>query len=105
MKLNARWALPVYPFLKDQSYWKMCVNILKKERPNTNQILWIVKKGQKTKNCNILVPKTPKNDLLTLNYGLPSRLTTIGTWMTTKRGLGPLIKLSARWEQPVYHVV
>ena len=30
MKLNARWALPVYPFSKDQSHWKMCEHILKK---------------------------------------------------------------------------
>ena len=30
MKLNARWALPVYPVLKDQSHWKMCEHILKK---------------------------------------------------------------------------
>ena len=44
MKLNARWALPVYPVLKDQSHWKMCEHILKKtQRTNTNQILWIVK--------------------------------------------------------------
>ena len=44
MKLNARWALPVYPVLKDQSHWKMCEHILKKQRPNTIQILLIVKK-------------------------------------------------------------
>ena len=44
MKLNARWALPVYP-VKDQSYWKMCEHILKKtQRPNTIQILRIVNK-------------------------------------------------------------
>ena len=43
MKLNARWALPVYPDLKDQSHWKMCEQILKTQRPNTIQILWIVK--------------------------------------------------------------
>ena len=27
-----------------------------------------------------------KNDLLTLNYGLPSSFTTLSTWRTTKRG-------------------
>ena len=30
MKLNARWALPVYPVLKDQIHWKMWEHILKK---------------------------------------------------------------------------
>ena len=30
MKLNARWDLPVYPVLKDQSHWKKCEHILKK---------------------------------------------------------------------------
>ena len=44
MELDARWALPVYPLLKAQSHWKMCEHILKKQRPNTIQILWIVKK-------------------------------------------------------------
>ena len=45
MELNARWALPVYPVLKDQVHWKMCEHILKKktQRTNTIQILWIVK--------------------------------------------------------------
>ena len=51
MKLNARWALPVYPVLKDQSHWKMCEHILKKtQRTNTIQILWIVK------NSNQITP-------------------------------------------------
>ena len=50
MKLNARWALPVYPVLKDQSHWKMCEHILKKtQRPNTIQILWIVKNQEKAR--------------------------------------------------------
>ena len=31
------------------------------------------------KNCNILGSKTPKNNLLTLNYGLPSSFTTLST--------------------------
>ena len=47
MKLNARWVLPVYPVLNDQSHWKINEHILKKEktqRTNTIQILWIVKK-------------------------------------------------------------
>ena len=30
MKLNARWALPVYPVWKDQSHSEMCEHILKK---------------------------------------------------------------------------
>ena len=38
------------------------------------------------KICNILGLKTPKNDLLTLIYGLPSSFTTLNTWKTTKRG-------------------
>ena len=57
MKLYARWALPVSPFLKDQSYWKMCVKIIKKERPNTIQILWIVKKDKKTQKLQHFGPK------------------------------------------------
>ena len=37
-------------------------------------------------NCNILGSKTFENDLLTLNYGLPSSFTTLSTCRTTKRG-------------------
>ena len=50
MKLNARWALPVYPVLKDQSRWIMYEHILKKQRTNTIQILWIVKNQEKANN-------------------------------------------------------
>ena len=32
-----------------------------------------------TKNCNILGSKTPKNDILTLNYGLLSSFTTLSS--------------------------
>ena len=35
MKLNAHWALPVYPVLKDQIHREMC----EKTAPNTIQIL------------------------------------------------------------------
>ena len=39
MKINARWALPVYPILKYQSHWKMCEQILKKNTaPQYNSI-------------------------------------------------------------------
>ena len=31
------------------------------------------------KNCTIFGSKTSENDLLTLNYGLPSRFTTLST--------------------------
>ena len=31
MKLDARWALPVYPVLKTQSHEKKCENILEKK--------------------------------------------------------------------------
>ena len=46
IKLDARWALPVYPVLNDQSHWKMCEHILKKktQRTKTIQILRINKK-------------------------------------------------------------
>ena len=37
------------------------------------------KNDEKTQKCNILGLKTPKNDLLTLNYGLPSSVTTLRT--------------------------
>ena len=61
------------------------------------------KKWRKSaKNFIILGSKTPKNDLLTLNYGLPSSFTTLSTWETTKRG--PLMKLDVRWALPVYPV-
>ena len=51
MKLNARWALPVYPVLKDQSHWKMCEHILKNtQRTNTIQVLWIVKNQENANN-------------------------------------------------------
>ena len=45
MKLTARWALPVYPVLKDQSHWKMCEILKETQRTNTIQILWIVEIG------------------------------------------------------------
>ena len=34
---------------------------------------------QKQNNCNILGSKTSENDLLTLNYGLPSSFITLST--------------------------
>ena len=55
------------------------------------------------KNFIILGSKTPKNDLLTLNYGLPSSFNILSSWGTTKRG--PLMKLEARWALPVYPVL
>ena len=60
---------------------------------------------KKAKNGIILGSKTPKNDLLTLNNGLPSSFTTLSTWRTTKRGYGLLMKLDARWALPVYPVL
>ena len=60
---------------------------------------------KKAKNGIILASKTPKNDVLTLNYGLPSSFTTLSTWWTTKRGYGLLMKLDARWALPVYPVL
>ena len=56
------------------------------------------------KNCKILGSKTPKNEVLTLNYGLPSSFTTLNTLRTTKRGYVPLMKLNARWALPIYPV-
>ena len=38
-----------------------------------------------TKDFNILGSKIPKNDDLTLNYGLPSSFTTLSNGMTTNR--------------------
>ena len=61
------------------------------------------KRRKSAKNFILLVSKTPKNDLLTLIYGLPSSITTLSTWGTTKRG--PLMKLYARWALPVYPVL
>ena len=55
------------------------------------------------RNFIILGSKTPKNDILTLNYGLPSSFTTLSTWGNTKRM--PLMKLDARWALPVYPVL
>ena len=57
------------------------------------------------KNCNILSPKTPKNDLLTFDYGHPSTCTTLSTRRTTEAHFGPLMKLNARWALPVYPVL
>ena len=37
------------------------------------------KNPKRRKNCNILGSKTSGNDLLTLNYGLPSSFTTLST--------------------------
>ena len=34
---------------------------------------------KRRKNCNILGSKSSENDLLTLNYGLPSSFTTLST--------------------------
>ena len=45
----------------------------------------ILKKDEENDNCRILGSKTPKNDLLTLNYGLPSSFFTLSTCRTTKR--------------------
>ena len=40
----------------------------------------LTKNQKMTKKCKtILGSKTPKNDLLTLNYGLPSSFTTLST--------------------------
>ena len=57
------------------------------------------------KNCTILRPKTPRNDLLTLNWGHPSSCNTLSTWRTTNVNFGPLMKLNARWALPVYPVL
>ena len=57
------------------------------------------------KNCTILSPKTPNNDLLTLNWGHPSSRNTLSTWRTTNVHFGPLMKLNARWALPVYPVL
>ena len=38
------------------------------------------------KNFSILGSKTPKNDILTLNYGLTSSFNKLSTWRATKRG-------------------
>ena len=37
------------------------------------------KNPEKRRNCNILGSKTSENDLLTVNYGLPSSFTTLST--------------------------
>ena len=58
---------------------------------------------QSAKNFIILGSKTPKNDLLTLNYGLPSSFTTLSSWGTNKRE--SLMKLDARWALTVYPVL
>ena len=57
------------------------------------------------KNCTILSPKTPKNDLLTFNWGHPSSCNTLSTWQTTNVHFGPPMKLNARWDLPVYPVL
>ena len=44
------------------------------------------KMTKNTQNFIILGSKTPKNELLTLNYGLPSSFITLSAWKTTKRG-------------------
>ena len=49
------------------------------------QNFWKITK--KHKNCQILGSKTPKSDILTLNYGLPSSFITLSTWRTTKQTL------------------
>ena len=57
------------------------------------------------KNCTILSPKTPQNDLLTFNWGHPSSCNTLSTWRTTNVHFGHLLKLNARWALPVYPVL
>ena len=57
------------------------------------------------KNCTILSPKTPKNDLLTFNWGHSSSCNTLNTWRTTNVHLGPLMKPNARWALPVNPVL
>ena len=51
MKLNARWALIVYPVLKDQNHWKMCENILKHSSPIQSKMFGL-QKGEPQKNSH-----------------------------------------------------
>ena len=72
------------------------IYVLQKASINFNQPQFqtgptkIQKNHENTQNCIISGSKTPKNDLLTLNYGLthttPSSFTTLSTCRTTKRG-------------------
>ena len=57
------------------------------------------------KNFNILGSKTPKNDLSTLKYGLPTSFTTLSSRKTTKSGEGPLMRLDASRALHVYPVL
>ena len=76
MKNNARWVLPVYPVLKDQSHWKMCEHIFKKtQRPNTIQLHWIVKKPVESQYSSSSVKKTHTFTIIAMNF-VQEQLTT-----------------------------